>query len=806
MPPPRINSRSITAWQFAAPLALLAVAMLLCALLGLYWASRQIDAAALDGQRGLVQNALLLQQDRLRSQLASELQWDEAVAKMVNQIDLDWVDSQIAEWFYTARGVQRVLLFDGDDRPVYYAEDGVRGDGERMLAQGLDTAPLLAAVRRAEQARGNHWQPAPNYTEVVSKAIDAVAIASPGGRPAIVIATLVQPDFGRALPRAARSSIVVTVRWIDAALIAEIAATLRLRDAGLGQGAQAASGRASLAVNDAGGKPVAWLEWTPERPGTSLLRTALPFVAFGCIGLLALATTMLLRTWALAQRLLASEREAVVQTGLLERMSQLGNIGAWEFDPIHGKLTLSRQSYLMAELEPEVAVTPELAVGLYRGDSCARVVAAMRGAVVDGTPFDFMVEMRSSGGNERIARIQGIPERAGQLCLRVIGTVQDITAQVQREQLLAQQAHLLERMSAIANIGGWEYVTDTRTLTFTDHARRIHGLAADAPLSFMRALRMYPASERERIVQTVRRSSGDGTPWDIDLPLTTPDGRSIWVRTMGEAEFRAGRLVRWFGVIQDITRAREVATELAAAMESLRERNLELQEFTRAASHDLQEPVRKVQALGSLVIDQYGAQIQPAARGLIERMQGAAARMAALIGDLLTYSRVTAKSGQFEPVSLDTIAHEVLGDLEFAIAACGAQVRFGALGMLAADATQMRQLLQNLIGNAIKYRHPERPVRIDVMAHTISGGAGAADTFRIVVSDNGIGFDNHFREAIFAPFQRLHDRTTYDGTGMGLAIVRRIAERHGGRAWADGQPGVGARFTVELPLSHGTPR
>jgi signal transduction histidine kinase len=92
------------------------------------------------------------------------------------------------------------------------------------------------------------------------------------------------------------------------------------------------------------------------------------------------------------------------------------------------------------------------------------------------------------------------------------------------------------------------------------------------------------------------------------------------------------------------------------------------------------------------------------------------------------------------------------------------------------------------------------------MAHTIIGGAGAADTFRIVVSDNGIGFDNHFREAIFAPFQRLHDRTTYDGTGMGLAIVRRIAERHGGRAWADGQPGVGARFTVELPLSHATPR
>jgi len=180
-------------------------------------------------------------------------------------------------------------------------------------------------------------------------------------------------------------------------------------------------------------------------------------------------------------------------------------------------------------------------------------------------------------------------------------------------------------------------------------------------------------------------------------------------------------------------------------------------------------------------------------------MQDAAQRMSRLIEDLLTFSRVTTQARPFERVDLHAILEQVLGDLEVRIAETGAQMHVeGHWPVVEADPTQMRQLLQNLIGNALKFHHPERTPEVWLRARLEETPAGTQCV--IEVQDNGIGFDEKYLDRIFSPFQRLHGRGRYAGTGMGLAICRRIVERHHGQLTARSRPGEGATFIVQLPL------
>ncbi len=183
-------------------------------------------------------------------------------------------------------------------------------------------------------------------------------------------------------------------------------------------------------------------------------------------------------------------------------------------------------------------------------------------------------------------------------------------------------------------------------------------------------------------------------------------------------------------------------------------------------------------------------------------MTNAAARMQALIDDLLSYARVSSKGEPFQSVDLNRIVEEVLGDLEVAIEEAGVHLEVGDLPTADADPSQMRQLLQNLVSNAIKFRRPgERPV---VRIRGLNGVAGGTDreddddTVRFAVEDDGIGFEPQYADRIFNVFQRLHGRTAYEGTGVGLAICMKIAERHGGTITATGHPGEGARFVVSM--------
>lgn len=240
----------------------------------------------------------------------------------------------------------------------------------------------------------------------------------------------------------------------------------------------------------------------------------------------------------------------------------------------------------------------------------------------------------------------------------------------------------------------------------------------------------------------------------------------------------------------------ERALELDHARGALERSNQELEQFAYVASHDLQEPLRMVASYCQLLERRYSASLDDEAREFIGYAVDGATRMQALINDLLTYSRVGRQDAPLEPLDCNRVLEDVLVNLSQAVEEADAVVEVASLPRVQGDRSQLSRLFQNLIGNAIKFRGGRRP-EIGVAAEP------DGDVIRFSVRDNGIGIDPRHADRVFAIFQRLHSRAEYPGTGIGLAVCRRIVERHAGRIWLESEPGVGTTFLFTLPAAKG---
>jgi signal transduction histidine kinase len=233
-------------------------------------------------------------------------------------------------------------------------------------------------------------------------------------------------------------------------------------------------------------------------------------------------------------------------------------------------------------------------------------------------------------------------------------------------------------------------------------------------------------------------------------------------------------------------------------------RNRDLQSFAYVASHDLREPLRKIQTFAELVAEEDGQTLGEDARNFLKRMAAAAVRMDRLLHDLLVFSRVGLRADSNTPVHVGDVVEEVLKDFELMIEDTHAEIDVDANVTIEADPPQLRQLITNLIGNALKFRRSQSAPRLRIRAAAIneSEPAFAAVSYpacKITVEDDGIGFDAKYADRIFEPFERLHGQGTYEGTGMGLAICKRIVQAHGGGIRAESTQGEGSRFVVVLP-------
>jgi len=250
--------------------------------------------------------------------------------------------------------------------------------------------------------------------------------------------------------------------------------------------------------------------------------------------------------------------------------------------------------------------------------------------------------------------------------------------------------------------------------------------------------------------------------------------------------------------LHEVTAFDKHAEQLNEYAERLEFSNRELQEFAYVASHDLQEPLRKIEAFGDRLRKKFGDRLDESGLVYLDRMEDASSRMRSLISELLNYSRITTKEKTFEAVDLNTLVDGVLNDLEVGIESSGGRVSRGDLPTIEAEPTHLRQLFQNLISNALKFRNPETPPEVEISAEI----EGAGDQARCMVSiaDNGIGFDQKHADQIFKIFHRLHGRSEYEGTGIGLATCRKIVDIHAGSIEARGEPDVGTTVTFKLPV------
>ena len=423
------------------------------------------------------------------------------------------------------------------------------------------------------------------------------------------------------------------------------------------------------------------------------------------------------------------------------------------------------------------------------------------GSMVGFSPFKNLM-CRSLDG-ARYVQISGRPlhDSEGNFC-GYLGAVSDATALIKAEE---RAASLYERFREAI-----ECIPASLMLFDADDRLVICNSASQNFFPGAKAL-LVPGSTFE---QLLRADIESGFLWNTELSVedwirdrvashrvantdhigSLPDGR--WIQVVERPTTDGGVIgirINVTEIKQQEAELHEKTRQLEEQSRDLRRSNTELEQFAYVASHDLQEPLRMVASYCQLLKRRYAGKLDTDADEFIEFAVEGATRMQRLINDLLSYSRVGHRGEVFAPLAANEVVSAALNNLGAAIADAGARIEVGDLPEINGDRTQLVQLFQNLIGNAVKFRRDEAPV--------VRISAVVDEKFaQFTVEDNGIGIDREYVDKVFLIFQRLHDREKYSGTGIGLAIVKKVVERHGGKVWIESTPGQGSRFEFTLPL------
>ena len=374
--------------------------------------------------------------------------------------------------------------------------------------------------------------------------------------------------------------------------------------------------------------------------------------------------------------------------------------------------------------------------------------------------------------------------------LRIEGVACDVTHQKIAEDMMRFSERRFREISESSPVGVFQTDRRDRFIFINSCLQSIIGRTLRDILGRPWWEFIHP-DDRQAVIQC--RSEAENQEFSIECRLLRPDGEIHWVAMKQKCVFSDDETTT-IGIVEEITERKQAAGKLKNFAEELKRSNEALNDFASIASHDLQEPLRKVTVFGDRLRERLGSSLDEKADDYHSRMQNAAGRMQSLIDDLLEYSRVMTKARSFRPINLAKVVDGVLSDLEIRIKKSNGRVEVGDLPSVEADEFQMRQLFQNLIGNALKFHKENEPPRVSVTSRKLDNGC-----WEFVVEDNGIGFDCANLERIFKPFERLHGRSAYEGSGIGLAICKKIVERHKGTITARSAPQEGTSFCMILP-------
>ena len=378
---------------------------------------------------------------------------------------------------------------------------------------------------------------------------------------------------------------------------------------------------------------------------------------------------------------------------------------------------------------------------------------------------------------------------------RIVGAVQDITERKRAEQALRESEERFRSLADSMPQLVWTALPDGTVDYYNQRYKEYHEIKHIDDKAWEWAPVLHPV-DLEPTVNAWQQAVATGESYQIEHQVRMADDSYRWHLSRGVPILdKGGQVLRWFGTATDIHDLKMAEAELKEYAKRLERSNKELEQFALMASHDLQEPLRKIEMFGDLLL-QRAACLDDHERNYVDRMRNAAGRMRAMVTGLLQLSRVATQGKPFVPVDLSQLASEVLSDLESQVRRTHGKVDIGNLPVIEGDPIQLRQLLGNLIGNALKYYRPAIPPEVKLYAKQ------SAEKVEIFVADNGIGFEQKDAERIFQPFQRLVGHSQYEGSGIGLAICHRIVERHAGSISALSRPANGATFIVTLPRQH----
>lgn len=379
------------------------------------------------------------------------------------------------------------------------------------------------------------------------------------------------------------------------------------------------------------------------------------------------------------------------------------------------------------------------------------------------------------------------------------------------ESTISPPGQLMVEYEVFLKFGTWEYSVATKKIAWSVGMYKLFGydpvLHSDVEINEALYKQHIDPADYEKGVTLKNDTTSNKGEYFWQYRITTLQGDTKWLETYGHIlRDEQGNFVKTVGLTRDITRLKSYEHGLEMKIRELNRSNAELEEFAYVASHDMQEPLRKLLTFSERLTTKYSHVLQQEGQLYVSRMAAAANNMRLLIDNLLDFSRISRTGDPFESVALDQVLRKALADMEVSIEDTKAVVTADPLPVIEAQAEQMKQLFLNIISNAIKFRKASDAPAIHIRSSVLpvkdlvaQGLDMNQKYFCITIADNGIGFEQEYAEKIFQIFQRLHGKAEYAGSGIGLAICKKIVDYHRGLIFAKGEPGHGATISIILP-------
>jgi PAS domain S-box-containing protein len=494
---------------------------------------------------------------------------------------------------------------------------------------------------------------------------------------------------------------------------------------------------------------------------------------------------------------------------LLAATQQLAKTGGWEYEVASGTSFWTDELFEIHEIPncPDINHISE-SLKCFRPDDRPIILKAFRNACEKGEPYDLEFPFTTFKGKQLWIRTTAKPVFEDGRVVRLIGNMIDLTARKLVEDALRNSEQRLAEAQRIAHIGSWELDLTTNVLTWSEEIFRIFEIDPEKfGATYESFLNTIHPDDREAVNFAYTNSLETRTAYEIDHRLLFGDGRVKYVHEQCETFYSEENPVRSIGTVQDITdrkRAEEALRQFNQELEQrVRERtmqletaNKELEAFAYSVSHDLRSPLRHIDGFLEMLQKRAENSFDDVSRHYMSTISNATSKMGLLIDNLLSFSRQGRQEMSMHPVVLESLVHDVIRELELDTGGRNIEWCVGELPVVTGDAAMLRIVFVNLLSNALKFTKPRQLARIEINSTRDAN----ADTV-IFVRDNGVGFDMEYAGKLFGVFQRLHRNDEFEGTGIGLANVRRIIGRHGGRTWAEGQVGKGASIYFTVPVT-----